>query len=141
MKRRSAFKLVKASKTREGIKRGKPQSKGKRPTRRHAAIYPGGESRLSRSKHLVHPVGVRGHVPRNRSVKKIARRTKNSCGHSFTVFVFPPDPPDIDPDEDAECSLRYIYRHVHYRYHHIKYYNDVIGTHTFTYTDIHFVVH
>ena len=102
MKRRSAFELVKASKTRAGIKRGKSQSKGKRPTRRHAAIYPGGESRLSRSTHLVHPVGVRGHVPRNRSVRNLRRETKSSCGHLITVFVFPPDPPDIDSDEDAE---------------------------------------
>ena len=102
MRRRSAFEPVKASKTRAGIKRGEPQSKGKRPTSKHAAIYPGGESRLSRSTHLAHPVGVRGHVPRNRSVRNFAKRTKSSCGHLITVFVFPPDPPDIDSDEDAE---------------------------------------
>ena len=69
MRRRSAFRAVKASKANVGNREGKQQSKDKGSANKHEAIYPGGVSLLSRWKH---PVGVRGHVPRNRSVGQLA---------------------------------------------------------------------
>ena len=60
---------VKASKARVGIKTSKRQSKDKGSANKHEAIYPRVVNLLSR---LRHPVGVRGHVPRNRSVGQLA---------------------------------------------------------------------
>ena len=73
----------------ESIKRDEPQSKSKEWVNKRKASYPGGGSRPSR---LRHPVGVRGHVPKNRSIRNFAKKTKKFLWprHGFVVPPYPP---------------------------------------------------
>ena len=90
---RSAFEVVQAKKSGAGHEEDKQESKDKGLARKHVVVYPEGAAPLSRQGH---PVGDKGHVPREkRSVRKLRENTNELVATSLLCLFFPPDPPYI----------------------------------------------
>jgi len=95
---RSAFKIVQAKRPGAGHEADKQESKDKGLASKHVVVYPEGAAPLSRQGH---PVGDKGHVPREkRSVRKLRENTNELVATSLLCILFShPTLPILDAND------------------------------------------